>query len=82
MLFKLSQYLNALLGTVLTVLFGYIISCFTGGNKNLRRELYSPLVHSLLPPEKERLNFSEYTAVATEISMSFKSPKEIEVEET
>lgn len=64
-LFRISHYHHTVMGAVVTVISGYIISLLTKpDDRPLRLELISPLVHFLVPKEaKVAPNSVEYNAV-------------------
>lgn len=80
-LFRLSPYLYTAIGTLLTVLFGFIISNFIRDDSStVRPELLSPIVHFLLPEDKkQKKDLAEYCTVETALRMtSYDDEKEKE----
>lgn len=64
-LFRITHYYYTVLGTLLTIFFGWLISWLTGKDtRPARKELLCPLVHFLLPKEDEHtINVSKYYSV-------------------
>lgn len=53
-LYRISRYYYAIMGMLITMIIGYIISLFTKDEeKPLRLDLVSPLVHFLIPKSKK-----------------------------
>lgn len=61
----MSHYYYTVLGTFLTLFFGWLISWLTGkDNRPARKELLCPLVHFLLPKDDEGvIGSSQYYSV-------------------
>lgn len=57
-MFKVSYYYYTIIGSVVTIILGMIISIFIRDTNEVpvRRELLSPVVHFLLPKEGKVLN--------------------------
>lgn len=64
--YRISRYYYALIGTAVTMIAGYGISIFTKDDeRNFHLDLISPVVHCLVPTEKEKIvpGNTEYCSV-------------------
>lgn len=84
-LYRISRYYYSLIGTVITMIAGYIISLFVEDDKkNFRTDLVSPLVHCLIPKEKKIIhNNLEYCSIDKALAVvTYYSGKEKQTEAT
>ena len=62
MLFRLSHYYYSMLGGIVVILVGLLISKFTREkNSTVRRELISPVMHWALPTREDGESIEYYT---------------------
>lgn len=82
-LYRISRYYYSLIGTVITMVVGYIISLFTKEDEQaFRLELVSPLVYFLVPQKKKPIQDTvEYCSVDKALHIiTYNSEKEKEAE--
>jgi hypothetical protein len=54
-IFRINGMYYSLIGTLLVVICGYVISIATGGNENLDPKLLSPLIRRFYEPKVEKI---------------------------
>lgn len=56
LLFRISHYYYTLMGTIISMAVGYVVSICTKEENFVRPDLVSPIVHWLLPKEKKPIS--------------------------
>lgn len=68
-LFRISHYYYGVIGTIIAMVVGYIVSIFTREENFVRPELVSPIVRWLLPKEKKPITSELVDYVSVEKAM-------------
>lgn len=63
MIFKVSFYYYVLIGTIVTVIVGLIVSCLIKRNSSVDKNLLTPVVHSCMSTKDEDKQKVVYTGV-------------------